>query len=438
MIPSKKDSDNVKRSACCRHISAAAVRAGDLTDPPEAPPEVGEVAKRLARIGPRKAVQIRRLNMERIRFLAIELRAESLELRGKAPPTVASVLAASGPGGAHVALLRELLREIGFQDGDALIQDLLRGFPLVGDIPISSSAREELVRDFEVDAADASVAARSAEHRFSTGQGGTAPGSDQQEIFRQTTEEVKVGRMSGLRDPTFGGPSPQTRRFGVEQMSSDGRTKLRCIDDFAESLVNGMCRIGRRIRMGRVSDALASARILAAAWPSEDVLLCKSDFKAAYRGCPIRSEHLDFARIVLEDPESGKTREATQWAMPFGAVAAVYAWDRVGEAITAIVSELLLIPLSRYVDDIFGPLFGTGAREARSLMVELVSLLGFVLEESKTPQPASEQVILGTNLSIGRKVRRGQASFSAEIRVDERKAELWLGIIREALRTGWE
>ncbi len=40
-------------------------------------------------------------------------------------------------------------------------------------------------------------------------------------------------------------------------------------------------------------------------------------------------------------------------AMPFGVVGAVYAWDRLGSAITAILFDLLLVPCIRYVDDLF-------------------------------------------------------------------------------------
>ncbi len=84
--------------------------------------------------------------------------------------------------------------------------------------------------------------------------------------------------------------------------------------------------------MGSVSVALDSARILATAWPSVDVLPRMSGFKAASRGCPIRSEHLGLARIILEGPDSGRDQEAAQWAMLFGAAAAVYAWYRVEKA----------------------------------------------------------------------------------------------------------
>ena len=36
------------------------------------------------------------------------------------------------------------------------------------------------------------------------------------------------------------------------------------------------------------------------------------------------------------------------WAMPFGAVGSVVAWDRIGEMIAHIATKLLHIPLLRY------------------------------------------------------------------------------------------
>ena len=41
-------------------------------------------------------------------------------------------------------------------------------------------------------------------------------------------------------------------------------------------------------------------------------------------------------------------------AMPFGAVASVHAWERIGAAIAFIALKYLLSPLLRYVDDFFG------------------------------------------------------------------------------------
>ena len=72
---------------------------------------------------------------------------------------------------------------------------------------------------------------------------------------------------------------------------------------------------------------------------------------------------------------------ATQYAMPFGAVAAVYAWDRVWAAITAILRAYLGLPDLRFVDDLFWAIVQgrqlslaqrTLAREARQHVLDVV------------------------------------------------------------------
>eukprot|EP00972_Heterocapsa_arctica_P112063 16429700-Heterocapsa_arctica.AAC.1 len=62
--------------------------------------------------------------------------------------------------------------------------------------------------------------------------------------------------------------------------------------------------------------------------------------------------------------------------MPFGAVAAVYAWDRLGEAFNAILRKVFLFPASRYVDDLFVPVWATHAVESRKMLLEIINLFG--------------------------------------------------------------
>ena len=58
--------------------------------------------------------------------------------------------------------------------------------------------------------------------------------------------------------------------------------------------------------------------------------------------------------------------------MPFGSLAAVYAWDRLGAAVTAILRQLFLLPLLRYVDDLFGIFFGPDPQSDRAYLLEIV------------------------------------------------------------------
>eukprot|EP00972_Heterocapsa_arctica_P018224 2692084-Heterocapsa_arctica.AAC.1 len=70
-----------------------------------------------------------------------------------------------------------------------------------------------------------------------------------------------------------------------------GAPKFRCVDDFAQSLINSTVTVGRRIRMGTISDLVVSLRRLRRAHPADALHVLRSDFKAAYRSCPISPEH---------------------------------------------------------------------------------------------------------------------------------------------------
>merc|ERR1712023_492777 len=86
--------------------------------------------------------------------------------------------------------------------------------------------------------------------------------------------------------------------------------------------------------------------------------------------------------------------------MPFGAVAAVYAWDRVGGALQHILQQMFLLPASRYVDDLFWCDFSSTASHGRALALQVIDTLGFTLAIDKTPPPSASQDILGVTLIL--------------------------------------
>ena len=138
----------------------------------------------------------------------------------------------------------------------------------------------------------------------------------------------------------------------------------------------------------------------------------KSDFQAAYRSCPILPDDIPYANILARDPSSGVVSVTAQWAMPFGAVSAVYAWDRLGEAITAILRKVCLFPASRYVDDLFMPIWVSISGASREILLEVVSIFGAVLNPAKTLPPSESMPVLGVLVSINStgielRIRRG-------------------------------
>ena len=154
--------------------------------------------------------------------------------------------------------------------------------------------------------------------------------------------------------------------------------------------------------MGRLSDALKAGRTIAGP-TGRKVVLVKTDFVGAYRVCPVLTAHLPYADILFWDEERGGVSEATQHAMPFGAVAAVYAWDRLAEVLTSIITWVTLLPCNRYVDDIFACTLAAIAALQRKSALELVALLGLRLDPEKTPPPSPNMEILGVLINSCRR-----------------------------------
>ena len=118
--------------------------------------------------------------------------------------------------------------------------------------------------------------------------------------------------------------------------------------------------------------------------------------------------------------------------MPFGAVSAVYAWDRLGGALAAILQHFLIIPCSRYVDDLFWADFSASAADGCLHAPRLVSLLGFTLAPDKTPPAAQTQDVLGISTSLAGPV--GSQHLIAT--VEPRKLTVWLTAISSSLQSG--
>ena len=99
----------------------------------------------------------------------------------------------------------------------------------------------------------------------------------------------------------------------------------------------------------------------------------KADIDAAYRRLPISPGHRSFAWIAFRLSET-ETVLAQHMAMPFGAVASVHAWDRIGALLARIARRLLKIPILRYVDDFFAPERAGTANFAMQCFARLVKV----------------------------------------------------------------
>ena len=227
----------------------------------------------------------------------------------------------------------------------------------------------------------------------------------------------RIGRPSRIKKFKR---TPCTRRFGVHQTSSKGKSKTRCIDDFLRSKINSLCTVNGSIKMGKISDLIETARKIQQSHPEEELVIFKTDFKSAYRCCPVRPDHYPVAEFVFWDPEDQEPKFATHYAMPFGSIAAVYGWDRLAHAVTYLIRKILLVPAIRYVDDLFGVIFKKDLDEFRKMLLDLVTELGFTLEEEKTPIPSETQVILGIEIKLQNSTSHGERRVHAVAKIGPR------------------
>ena len=114
--------------------------------------------------------------------------------------------------------------------------------------------------------------------------------------------DLKLARAWGLRRHCLwtratSNKQVLTSRFGIQQLSSKGATKIRTIDDFTASGENSTTSAPETIRHEHLDDlAKLTATIHQA---GHSIGFIKADFKSAFRTVPILPEHIQFAMFSL-------------------------------------------------------------------------------------------------------------------------------------------
>ena len=174
--------------------------------------------------------------------------------------------------------------------------------------------------------------------------------------------------------------------------------KVRPIDNYRSNSLNRATAAGEKLRT-EPTDLL----LLTAAWWQFVIgvtpQVYKEDVEGAYRILPLRKEELDLFRILVMTPTGPRCWD--QKAFPFGAVSAVHAWNRTGEALSHIMRQIFLIPVLRYVDDVRGADGAPSALDAHNVLCRVMDeVIGLPRKVSKSTPPSSSMVDLGARLSI--------------------------------------
>ena len=110
-------------------------------------------------------------------------------------------------------------------------------------------------------------------------------------------------------------------------VKADGTPKVRSVDDLTRSGCNPAAAVPEKLKYESLDELLEALRLISAACGKE-LDLWKADVNAAYRRIPVAREHQQFVHIVFK--YKGQVIVAEHIGLPFGAVASVHHWERVG------------------------------------------------------------------------------------------------------------
>lgn len=270
--------------------------------------------------------------------------------------------------------------------------------------------------------------------------------SNASELLRITREDAAMGRMTepvpvSAIDTAQALLNP---RFGVEKEKEDGEIKVRAVDHLSwspgtqgdaempsrpckrarkEASVNGHTVPAEKMRHDTL-DSLAVAMRQYVEVVGVIPGLIKADIDAAFRRIPVAPEHrwaCWVAFIVL-----GEVFVSQHGACPFGAVASVHAWERVGAAIAHLARKFLKIALLRYVDDMFAPERpATMAHALRCLARLIRAILGPTAVAAKKLACGKKLDVLGVDVKLS---RRG-----FKCKPTKHKTRRWRRTMKEAL-----
>ena len=343
---------------------------------------------------------------------ASSLAAEEKQLKSKLHPSVCKVLSPK-----RIVLWREMLKAYNYHDL-GVVDELVNGTKLTGNIPpcglwpakfspstvteeeLSSIARRErpLVQHSAIISEDEEV---------------------NSSVWQQRLEEVQSGLAEGPFDlEVIPSSSPISRRFGIRQNG-----KIRCVDDFTGSSVNGSIQTHETPRphtldiVGGLLSLCMGCLDSKSGWQGRVF-----DLKSAYRQCAISPASIPFSYIGVFDPKDRKVKAFRLVALPFGSIAAVHAFLRIAASIWFLGLKVFNVLWTNYFDDFVTVCPQQESKSVTSSIHCLFSLLGWKFADSgsKAPPFADTFQALGVLVNLA-DLHRGLVRFD---NTQTRKAEL--------------
>ena len=248
-----------------------------------------------------------------------------------------------------------------------------------------------------------------------------------------TQEECSKGWLSFCHRASLSSSSVVSTRFGVQQ-----KNKVRPIDNFKSSFVNSACGVREKVAMDGIDEIISTClhwlrhkrprhhddRIVGRTW----------DLKSAYKQLAVRADHKKYAVICVVDPISNDVRFAKLHSMPFGALAAVHAFLRCGEALKFLGRKKLLLVMTNFFDDFTVLASYANSSHVQAVVSFMFRKLGWqVADEDKKNKPFAEVFdVLGVRVDLSRQHEGTVSVSNTPERIDELR-----DFVRQVLARGF-
>ena len=280
---------------------------------------------------------------------AVLLKPQEDVLKSSMPQHIQKILAPK-----RLCLFKQILNEIGYIDV-GVVDLLINGGNLVGPIPEGDVFPKHFrpnVHSVEQLMSNASL------YRNAVLTSASLTGDEEvdKKLVEKSLDEVQQGWAQGPFDlDDIKEPFILNRRFAVRQ-----KGKIRCVDDYSSSGVNGTCESREKPTLHTVDvvcGILAEYFRMASERGVSSELRGKTlDLKSAYRQLPVSEDHLKFSHFVVP-AVGGKKLIFKGLAMPFGSTHSVHFFLRIARALWAIGSSCLSLLWTNFYDDyvLFSP-----------------------------------------------------------------------------------
>ena len=327
--------------------------------------------------------------------------------------------------GADFSLIRFLIVNLKYPDTSFAV-DLRRGMQLAGEIPGAGvfTARERAHRapmpEWRNGLEDRN---RAMAHRVTH----SASSPLTQVCWAKTLEEVEKGWISQPAPVSEDviRSIPLSPRFAIEEQHGEWSKKVRVIDDFKASMVNDLLGLVDTNIPQNLATLLGMALTHAQFRDRQNLQVFSLDFSNAYKHVGVAPDQMDFATVVLSDP-NGNAMMATLRTQPIGSTRAPANWARVTSFVQFVLRKVILVWIGVFVDDCYCVEPQNTIASALWVTRELCALLGLRLEHSKQHLPEAAVNIIGASIHLGADLVT--ASIAAK------RVEDYVGVLKGIIR----